>query len=411
MKRFVLLVLFLGIYFMPGQVLAGENANYYLPERNTYYERSQHTYSFYDSNGDYNKRYAPSIYVLLKNKEEAEITDIWAFTDKYSVPWKIGEDYDIAFCANVEQAILEAVPYVKVSLNDTDVIEEKVKDNLRAIINNSYPYISKDKMIENLIKVGVLEEKTEENKQIIIAKDNTLATESITIDELVTATQMAIYYYTNPNKIDKIYYSTEELTGRSVLKSLGLWKNEYTAGTYDAVEKNIMAVYNYLITLKENKDNDLIISDIKANKIDSNYELKFKFNKIVSAADDLKLNIYYKDRVIKEVNINDLKYDDGYMVSFTSDEDIKELKIKLEGTFYTNRDIFVYYDQSSDVSSQTLISASDGYINILDEKSLAVNSLNNPSTGVILSLSFGGILGALGIVLFKMKKPTKLFKI
>ncbi len=49
------------VCFMMGMISVFASEQYYISQRNTYYQRSQHTYSFNKSNGEYHDEYAVSI--------------------------------------------------------------------------------------------------------------------------------------------------------------------------------------------------------------------------------------------------------------------------------------------------------------------------------------------------------------
>ncbi len=337
-------------------VQAQTNEKYYLPERNTYYTRSQHTYSFYESEDVYHDEYVPAVYTLLTDIEEAKNTSIWDFPSKYSVPWKVNNGYDIAYCLDLLVDINEVIPYNKIEISKSTYIDDSIKSSLIGIIKNSYPFITKDEMISRLINAGIFEYKMVDGNRIITSKGNPDASRNISEDELLSAVQMAIYYYSNPGVIDKIYFNTYMISARTVLKSAGLWSGEYeTKGIYEEVRYNIQTIYNYLIGLKS--------SNTSSTRIEKMYydedNIYIEMNNAISLESNLKLDIYSNDNLIRELSLKDFAKDSsGNFIIDRSQLNFQNLKVRISGDEYLENEVVVYEASENKTDSQTLIGVS-----------------------------------------------------
>ena len=383
---------------------------FWLPKYNGYYQSSEHRYSYVDDNQELHAEISPSIYTLLLDENRAQEGE-WNFSNYYKVPWTAQElNYLLVYYADINTNIVPGEKYQRISLNDYDKLSDEAKLSLVGIIKNSYPFISFDEMIKKLVSAGVLVQKTVNLKTVYTAKENeNLETDikSITSDELVSAIQTAIYYYTNPDNIKDIYEKTINVTTDSVLLQNSLWQNEYESGTYDEVKNNIMAVYNYLITLKDN------ISTPEISKIDleendkKSFTLHIKLNDVVSEKDDLKILVYEDLLKRGELNLKDAKLSkDGYYeIKVNTQYDEKKIRVKLSGNTYSDSNVDIYNNGASNLIGlsagsrpldKTFAGKMGTYVNDKNNK--------NPNTAdYILIFSAIAIL-SLGVVAFTKKK-------
>lgn len=390
MKK-VLLMLSIFILGMP-VVLADETAEeqfYYATARNTYYQRSQHTYAFTGDDGVYHDSYAPSLYVLIDDYELSGNQTDWEFVSKYTIPWNVkNNEYYVAYCADISAIAHLQVPYRRVAVEDSTYLDTETKKRLIAILKNSYPYISFEEMKSQLLEEGVLEYLVGINGETVLTTaGNTLASRDITVDELVSATQMAINYYTNPGSIEKYYHKTFVLSSRSVLREHNLWTNEYPEGLYNAVGNNITNVTEYLITLSEDIPEKQHITSVTANN--NKGEVYVYLNHELSKQDDF--TIILKDNGEKVGNYNldkvQTREDGAFVLTNVASKDLSKITIELNGSEYVENRLFVYEAANGEETSQTMVGLSTGHIAILDTYSDPVISeegvmgeVKNPET-------------------------------
>ena len=388
-------------------IKALENEKYYLPQRNTYYTRSQHTYSYYENEENHDDQYVPAIYTLVKDLDEAKTRNFWNFSDKYSVPWNINDNtYNIAYCADLLQKIIEEEPYKKIPISNSTYVNSNIKNNLVGIIKNSYPYITIEEMQSNLLNSGILEYKEINNEKIITTKNNDKATRNITTDEIISAIQMAIYHFTNPNIVEKKYFSTNVLTARTVLRLNGNWKNTYLeSGFYDEVDYNINTIYNYLITLKEEPRKETKIINVETD----NNNLYIQTNNKISKESELKLEIYNDENILNSIPLKNLESSEkGYILNKSNLQKNEKVKLKLTGKEFIEKEVFIYEGENGKQSTQTLIGSSSDYINLNTETPFNEISIN-PSTGIVNFKTIGIISLLLCITILIIISKKKAF--
>lgn len=409
MKKILMLIIafIIGMPLVFATETATEDRMFYVSEMNTYYQRSQHTYSFVGDDGVYHSSYAPSIYVLLDNKEEAANKEDWTFTDKYTIPWNTeNNEYYIVYCADISRAATEQAEYRRVSVEDSTYLDKQTKERLIGILKNSYPYISVDEMKNRLLEKGILEEiEIGEGQKILAAKGNTKASRDITVDELVTATQMAINYYTDPGTIEKAYFKTFSLSGKSVLRSNNLWTNEYPTGVYTAVDNNITAVMRYLLTLSDSIPEEQKITKVSASN--SKNEVYVYLNHDLSKQDNFNIIITEDEKELGTYNLSEMKTreDGSFILTDVKSADLSKISVELNGTEYVEDRLFVYEAVEGELASQTMVGISTGRIALLNvykepvtlEKTF-IEKIENPETADIAILAFI-VIAIAGIIL------------
>ncbi len=348
MRKLSLLILLI-LIIVPKNIKAEEL--YYIPWRNTYYMRSQHSYAFTKNNIQY-KAYIPAIYTIITDKEDVDNKNAWSFHEKYTVPWQITDsNYFLAYCADLFVDIKEGEAYQKVDLKNSSFILDDAKEYIKGILQQSYPFISEEEMKTILKDKQVLVEKKVGDETFLTAPKNENPTRSVTLDELVSAIQTAIIFHTNPDSLDSIYSNTHELSSKTVLKNANLWKLTDKKGKYDEVENNITAIYNYLITQKQDLD------DEKINRIGANNKQEILIGlKNVNNVDNVNVEIYEDDNLIQKTALKDQKEDyfNNYIVPLNKKVDIEKTSLKIDGTVY-RADVFAYESVTSKTTAQTLV--------------------------------------------------------
>lgn len=369
MKKYLkYLFVFLFSFIIMSSTMAEETKGeeFWLPYNNRYYQRSQHTYEFVEKSGTPHNDIAPAIYTIITDEEKAN-GDTFKFADYYNVPWSVNEsNYFLVYCADVDINIVRGTKYKRISLKDYEKFSNEEKEGIVGVLKNSYPYITVDEMIENLVKAGVLEKKEVNYKTIYVAKDNDEATMSITSDELLSATQLAIHNFTNHGQITNVYYRTAQLQTDTITKQSSLWTNIYPSGNHEAVEKNIKAVYEYLITLKDTSISKEISTIEVEQKNDKSFTLYIKLNTEVNDKDDLKIIVNEDLLKRAELNLKEAKINkDGfYVLDVNVPFDKEKINVKLTGNEYNSAIIDAYEAVDGIEASQTLVGLTSGFRNV-----------------------------------------------
>lgn len=439
---------------------------------NTYYQRSQHTYSWHESDeGTYWTRFAPAIYILYKDEADAKKDEEWDFFSKYKYPFTLDNNqYYLTLCADLVYDFWPVKQYNVVDITESTIIKEEIKGNLTAIARHAYPFITIDDMTDNLIKAGVLVETTNsagqkiytakantDKKNLYMSADNQVHfdksysdnTESdvdetikmedseyyysteikyedgtytlvnptkyqwknaskdnekpdnsfvvgkytcysqgsescsspkhidkyvseavydkleftINRDELLSGTQMAIFNYTDPTKVDERYYQTVGTLSHN-FPVIDRKANYDTDGYYPTVKNNIDAVYNYLIGLPaEENQKTLRKAEAQFDEIENVYYFRLTLNGKGSPKDELKADFMLDDTVVASVDLTDdtLTSDGTYIFKTKKVKDIKNLKIRLSGKAYVENNVLAFEAQDGREDSQTLIGVKASY--------------------------------------------------
>ena len=173
----------------------------------------------------------PQTFVLL----DGDKADSWSYPGEYS----FGEsNYRVVYCGDSNTGLKDGIRYVKTNLEDC--FDAATANKLRAIVANSYPYVSVEDMIAAAAKAGVAD------------------AANLTRGDIIAAVQLAIWRYTN---------GVEEYTYRATYSVMDYPKwgkvyNDYSAELPEYLPTNttatmqdtagaarIDALYNYLINL------------------------------------------------------------------------------------------------------------------------------------------------------------------
>ncbi len=400
-----------------------EKEEFYSAYHNTYYNRGQHTYAFTMKNGEEHSNFAPALYILYRDKEKALLDEDWSLDDEYGLPYDITNDnYFVVFCSDLDPDFNEGDTYTRINLNESDFSED-VKRHLAGILKNSYPYISFEQMVKNLVDANVLVEKTNAaGEKGYTAPNNDLPLNFITIDELIAASSMAIYNFTNPGQVTDMYYETVTFSNYYSV----VYRDEvYEDGSYTEVENDIQAVYDYLITL-ESTNNERVIKKVEyENSVAGEYYLRITLHEDATKDDDLNIILKEGENTYKYPFSQLLKDSEGvYFLKTTDIKNIDDVEVTLSGKAAMDETIDVYVPVSGKDVAQSLIGLSSttqkieysyegdilSALNLMEKYSelKAMQDSANPNTGDNIAGTFGLYLtsviclsltaGAIGVV-------------
>ena len=408
MKKYIWLVV-ICFWFGVSNIKA---ETYYLPDTHTYYQRSQHTYTHF-KDGVLKSGYHPAIYTIIKNENLAKDTGVWDFFSYYKFPWTTEErNYFVSYCAGLPVKIKTMSAYNLVDIKSSTFIREEAKDYVKGILKHSYPFIKEEAMIKELMNANVLVSVETENGTFVTAKTNSKPTRSVNTDELLAATQLAIYSYTDPTLIDKVYSYTEVLKGYTVSRRAGVWKNTYDVdGYYEEVDNNIKAIYDYLTKKSEAIYNPVEIKNIMANEKN---ELYIALSNKKDNTNNLSFIISQDDTKSSEYKLKGLNKDNNsnYIVPLNENIDIDKIKIGLKGSVYKESEAYVFEAVDGQEASQTLVTllSSDIPINTTYKGKITTflsgdNLKTNPKTlDFNISILISSALVALIIVVYSVFK-------
>lgn len=353
------------------------------------YQRGQYRFGC----GYYNCAPSPVILLVDGSQYNESLGTTWTANSLEYVPGV--SNYELVYCADFDTDTVSDQFYKKVNVEDSTYFES-VEDayKLRAIVGNTYPFISASEMVKDLYEKGVI---TDES--ILLHEktfDDELTTSDIDVGQLIAATQMAVWVTCN-DTMDYAYvragthtYYTLHPDNTSMqpqgkLNQVKDYPNadSETETKFDMTEgqaANINAIYNYLMNLEPVTEEEadrlqqLVITDVDygATKAGSgNYDVAVTvfLNTAIKANDNITIKVSAMQS--EDVNVFQSQGTSevfGKEFSFNL-KDVpagSEIQIELYGEQYLNQGVYFYEPylregENERTSSQNMVGASVGY--------------------------------------------------
>ena len=349
----LILALLATLCLLPGAAMAegeycywhkdsSQHSGYY-----TYYQRSIHR--SLDKSPAFGKKggnILPAVYLLYEGESKDNPTKVYCCDAVTSVlPNEVAE-----------------IRYRRLTLENAGYYSVNNAKMIRAIAKNSYPFVTKDEMMETL-------------------NENKVQTIDITEDELLTAVQNAIWYFANGNDnvIEKPYSGTLYYHNKSDTAYYDEESNKYsgysTLQSIDTVKTNITNVYNYLINIDpENaQDGGIVLNSVEATPLSTGTSgtvdvlLKFKLKNRGHEGSVIEID-KAKDNLTLTVN-NDLNFkcdtwkDEGdgeYSVILKGVNTGADIPVTISGEQYLARDAYFYEPVNGRRAAQCFVGVAEG---------------------------------------------------
>lgn len=403
------------------------------------YQRGQYRFGC----GYYNCAPSPVILLVDGSKYNESLGTTWTANNLEYIPGV--SNYELVYCADFDTDTVSDQFYKKVNVEDSTYFES-VEDayKLRAIIGNTYPFVSAVDMVKDLNQKGIIKD----SSILLHGKtfEDELSTSDIDVGQLIAATQMAVWVVCN-DTMDSAYvragthtYYTLHKDNASMqpngkLNQVKGYPNadSDTETTFDMTEgqaENINAIYSYLMALEPvteeeaEKLNQLVITDVKYGAIKAgtgNYDVAVDviLNTAIKENDNITIRVSSSKpdssgKIIEDIKVFQSQGTDsviGKDFSFHL-KDVPagaEIAIELSGEQYLNQGVYFYEPylregENERTSSQNMVGASMGYtpvkttavFNIDDEE--IVWETKMPSTGGEGTVLFYSA-GMIGIIL------------
>lgn len=249
MKRIgaLTLAILAALCLLPGAAMAeGEYCYWHMDSSQrsgyyTYYQRSIHrSLDKSPAFGEKGGNILPAVYLLYEGESKDSPTKV--------------------YCCDAATSVLpnnaDTIQYRRLTLENAGYYSADNAKKIRAIAKNSYPFVTKEKMLGTL-------------------KENNIQTTDVTEDELLTAVQNAIWHFANGNdNVIEEYYS---MTKYHVWNSEDTMYYDTESDKYkdctgkkiDDVDKNITNVYNYLINIapEDAPEGGIVINSVTATPL------------------------------------------------------------------------------------------------------------------------------------------------
>ncbi len=353
-------------------VTEGENGYTFLSvnkEVASYYEASNHIISAPDND---NWNAIPYLFIMLDTTNEYENIDgsnIWKPDGLYSFGQS---NYEVLYCCDVLTGYEDGIYYKRVNLEDSDYYDSEAAAHIRAILTNSYPYVSVDEMKADLVEAEVYD------------------AVNLTRSEIIAAVQAAIWSYSNDEEGDwyeylKTYHLPKKLSWGRVLHDFTnemaiWWKQNNSYSENEEVGKRINELSAYLKNLSGVyvEDKEIVISDI--NIVESapvkgendlfNVALKVALNNSGSGEkDDIKLEVYIDDVLETSSPIEFGTEEYTFNVAAKMGQTIKAV---VSGIQNVPEGVYFYEPEGGRHTSQCLVGVGAGETDVYAEASVAL---------------------------------------
>lgn len=386
--------------------------------QNGYYQRSQHTYSYKDLEEKNHNDYAAGLYILYANENDAKDAGNFDFKEKFGGKYTLTEDaYYLAYCADINVAFMAPATYKRIFIKDYEGFSDETKRHLSGIVKNAYPFISYDEMVQKLLDAGVMVKAVNANEEEVITSTTNVEKSpgkkyyiSLTDDELLSATQMAIFNFTNPGQVTSLYYQTQ-----ATLKNNPVFADyEYQPkANYPVAQRNIQAIYDYLITLEDDYETKFI-DHIDAQIVEDETYIRVAMSRALRNDEEFKLELSKDGKVIQEINLKDCDKDkNGNYIALVKDlSDVSDVKIRLIGKAFVENAVDIYENVLGASESQLLLGLSSLYRDIdmvYEGEVFSATDIYtpNPNTATFVSTAIVvvALVSAIGII-YSVKKKS-----
>lgn len=338
------------------------------------FSNSKHPYHAYElSSHIVRSNDMPSTMVLVDVSGDATT---WSPDGLYSY----GEsNYEVVYCCDAVMMPKNKAHYKRVNLEDSDYYGKEAASKIRAIVRNSYPYVSIDEMKVFLRENGL---------------DGNLV-DSLTRSDIIAGVQQAIWTFAN-NTEDKIfdlvtYGGTLDMGNNNLIHVMHDYSNEiwdwywmgksYRNWTYDAkAAYRVNSLVYFLCRLDgvEADEDSVIISDIDITRADliegtdDTYKVGFYVHlnsgggekdrlEITAVSTDAQGNV--TGRSIRDVYASD-KYEMEIEARYGD-----TITVTVQGTQYVERNVYFYRHEGERDASQALVGVGEGETRVKAQES------------------------------------------
>lgn len=288
-------------------------------------------------------------------------------------------NYEVVYCCDVTEFVRDTTNYKRLNLEDSTYFSKAAAEHLRAIVLNSYPYLSVDEMKAQLKADGV---------------DAAFA-DSLTRADMIAAVQQAIWNYANPNDdwFNVGYFASFSVPpwNGNYYTVLHDYSNEcwdwFKSGnrTFDhKAEYRVNNLVHYLCSLDgvPAADNAIVISEANITRAsltpgaNGTYELGMyvRLNTGAGAGDNLSITAasYDANGTLTDRVSYVLSESDTYELSVRAKYGDR-ITVTVEGTQDLGRGAYFYEPEGGRTVSQCLIGVGGGETRVRAEKSFTFN--------------------------------------
>ncbi|MBQ9995456.1 MAG: Cys-Gln thioester bond-forming surface protein [Clostridia bacterium] len=328
--------------------------------------------SGYEFAGHYMGAEGPQTFVIVDTQRYGGTT--WS-PDGLYVPNE--SNYEVVYCCDVDTMIGDKIYYKRMNLEDSEYYNAEQAAKLRAVMTNSYPYVTVGIMKENLKKEGFT------------------GADELTRNDIIAAVQTAVWRVANSVDAETLKYKhsyrvTDNYQWGQPVHDISAESSVDVSGTRnffadEGVGNRINALVEHLLGYNATyaEKNQIIITDldmsvgspIPESEDLYNIELTINLNNSGSGDDDdVNIAVYVGDDLIKSEEV--LYGQETYTIEVTAKKDAK-IKAVVSGTQVLPRGVYFYAPKPADTNgdgiatgrevSQNLVGVSMGATSVYDE--------------------------------------------
>lgn len=318
----------------------------------------------------------PQIFVLV---DTADGKTSWTPNGKYVYGQS---NYEVVYCCDIETGLKNTTHYKRLNLEDSDYYGPEASRHIRAILQNSYPYLTVEEMKATLKAGGLSAE----------------FVDSLTRGDMISAVQMAVWTYANATGGAKegLRYSSSIDTLKNsgpgtYMDSMHDYTNEtwsWAPGkglfTYDAdAAYRVNNLAYYLCTLEgvDAADDQIVISDVEVTRAqllpgaDDTYEVGMyvRLNQAGGEKDYLKITVTSfrtnDDGTVTVTNRTSRLAENTDTVPMAVKAHAGDsIRVTVEGTQYLAKGVYFYEPEGGRKASQSLVGISEGQTSVYAEE-------------------------------------------
>lgn len=292
-------------------------------------------------------------------------------------------NYEVVYCCDIETPIDYGTYYKRVNLEDSYYFDKDESGHIRAVLTNSYPFVTMDEMkawlIENGMDAGFVD--------------------GITRADMIAAVQMAVWSYANIN--DGAADGLEYFASIDVPKNTGIYftpLHDYTNEVWDwlpgkrtrtfdeRAQYRVNTLGEFLCSVEpmEATREQTVISELQVvrtelvSEHDGIYDITVYVTlngggderdnlniTAVSYSEDENGNLIATDaETLKAVPEKDV-----YSIDISA-KDGDVINVEIEGQQYIEKGVYFYEPENGRNSSQSLVGAAEGYTNVRAEREI-----------------------------------------
>ena len=345
---------------------------------------SDNEYTFYTVKGGTGYGYEVSHYMVSGNIPQ---TFVLVDSSKGQTSWTpsgryvYGEsNYDVAYCCDIMTSLEYDSHYKRLNLEDSNYYGKESARHIRAILENSYPFVTMEQMKANL-KAGGLDPEF---------------VDSLNRADLISAVQMAVWTYANV--ADNAGEALGYFASVSVTKNQGIYfyaMHDYTnemwewfpgkrQRSFDASDEyrvNVLAHYLCSLPGVSPKNDEILISDVKVTRAELIAESEDSYrvgmyiylNNGAKAQDDLKVTVtschLNADGTLETTASSSRKVEGSTRLDMTvAARSGDTIRVVVEGTQHLAKGVYFYEPEGGRSASQCLVGVAEGETRVRAEE-------------------------------------------